>query len=86
MDLFDSEGLRHDVARDGAEMSAQLAESVAGSFERLADTYRRMADRAYSPDKAVRLRGHVTRLEYRAGRERTEARRIRSQIELRSGD
>ena len=81
MRLLDTERLRRGTAAQWTEMAAQLAETVASTFERLAGTYQRMADGTDSPDKAARLRGHVTRLNDRTHWERAEARRLRSLIE-----
>ena len=88
MDVFNLglERSRRGAAGDRADRAARLAESVACAFDRLAGTYRRMADYTDSPDKATRLRGYITRLEHRADRERAEARRFRTRVEPRSGD
>ena len=56
---------------------AEVAESLASSFDRLAATYRRMASGAHSRDKTARLLGHATRLEDQARHERDEAVRLR---------
>ena len=85
MDVFESELRRCGAAEDAAQTMAWLAESVASTFDRLADTYRRMADQTNSPDKAARLRGHVARLNVRADAERVEAGRLHARVKTLSG-
>ena len=60
-----------------ASRTAEVAESLVSTLERLADTYRWMAEGTRSPDKARRLREHVARLEHRADEERAEVVRLR---------
>jgi hypothetical protein len=61
--------------------SAEVAVSIAFTFERLAATYRRMAERTHSRHEAARLLGHVARLEDEAKHERLEAIRLQHLVE-----
>jgi hypothetical protein len=54
---------------------------LAFTFERLAATYRRMAERTHSRHEAARLLGHVARLEDEAKHERLEAIRLQHLVE-----
>ena len=63
----------HESARASLLRSADLAEAIASTFERMAATYRAMAEGARSPDSSKRLLGHAARLENRADLERAAA-------------
>ena len=56
---------------------AELAEWIASSFERLAATYREIAEETRSPEKTSRMLTHAARLRKRAEHERSEAARFR---------
>jgi hypothetical protein len=60
--------------------SAEIAESIASTFEQVAATYRRMAA-TRSANETMRLLGHVARLEERAAHERVEAVRLQHEFE-----
>ena len=63
----------HASAKASLLRSADLAEAIASTFERMAATYRAMAEGARSPDSSKRLLGHAARLENRADLERAAA-------------
>ena len=82
MDQFETERR----PRCAAETDAWLAEPVTSTFERLADTYRRIADHTDSLDKGARLRDHVAQLRARADAGRVEARRRHERARTLSGE
>ena len=63
------------------QMSSDAAESVASTFERVAATYRRMADGPRGPHASARLLAHAAHLEERAEVERAAAARLRRMLE-----
>ena len=66
---------------DSIGVAADVAESIATTFDQVAATYLRMVDGTCSPEKRQRLLGHAARLQERADHERHEAGRLRHRAE-----
>ena len=75
-----------EVLSDERERGAELAECLASSFERLAATYREIANDSPSAEKRSRLLMHAARLQQRAEHELSEAARFREIISREHAD
>jgi len=68
------------LAEVSACRGADLAESIASTFDQVESTYRTMAEGSRSPETIERLLNQATRLRHRAEHERGEAVRMRETL------